>query len=170
MLGGRQALQAYLPQLSSAARDYAVDPSSPDEILMRVATLPSSGAVRNSGATVLIADDDAVAAAVLEATLARHGLACHVAANGDAALDLAKQFRPDAVILDVNMPGRDGFQVLQAIKADPATAKARVLMVTGRAEETDVLRGCVLGTDDYIVKPFKAADVAERVKALLAAS
>jgi DNA-binding response OmpR family regulator len=108
--------------------------------------------------------------ALLEATLTRHGLACHVASNGDAALELARQFRPDAVILDVNMPGRDGFQVLQALKADRATAKARVLMVTGRAEESDVMRGCVLGADDYIVKPFKAADVAERVKTLLAAS
>jgi DNA-binding response OmpR family regulator len=119
---------------------------------------------------VVIADDDPVASAVLEATLSREGFACHVTDNGEEALTLIKQFRPAAVVLDVNMPGRDGFQVLQLLKADPATAGARVLMLTGRGEEEDVLRGCALGSAGYVVKPFKAADVAARVKTLIAAA
>jgi DNA-binding response OmpR family regulator len=90
-----------------------------------------------------------------------------VAADGDEALALTRQFRPEAVVLDVNMPGRDGFQVLQLIKADPATAGARVLLLTGRAEEDDVRRGCALGADDYVLKPFNAAQVAERVRQLI---
>jgi DNA-binding response OmpR family regulator len=118
--------------------------------------------------TVLIADDDPVTSAVLESTLVKEGLTCLLAADGDQALALARQFRPAAVILDVNMPGHDGFQVLQILRADPAMEHARVLMLTGRGEESDVLRGCALGTDGYIVKPFKAADVLERVKTLLA--
>ena len=121
-------------------------------------------------ATILVADDRPEGLALVRAYLHDPSYTIVTAGDGNEALLKVAENHLDLVILDVNMPGRDGFQVLQALRADPATAKARVLMVTGRAEEADVMRGCVLGTDDYIVKPFKAADVAERVKMLLAAS
>jgi CheY-like chemotaxis protein len=152
--------------------DVAIDPCSPQEIVKRLADLEVAGpaAGRTSAATVVIADDDPVASMLLEATLSREGLACHVAGDGEEALALIRQFRPTVVVLDVTMPRRDGFQVLQLLKADPATAPARVLMLTGRGEEEDVRRGAVLGTAGYVLKPFKAADVAERVKTLIAAA
>jgi DNA-binding response OmpR family regulator len=171
VVGSEADLQRYLPALERPARayEYGTDPFSARDLVTRLASLPEVPHAGTAATTILIADDDPITSAVLEATLSRSGLACHIATDGDEALALARHFRPAAVILDVNMPGHDGFQVLQILKADPATAAAHVVMLTGRAEESDVLRGCALGIEDYIVKPFKAADVAERVKALLAA-
>jgi CheY-like chemotaxis protein len=166
-VGSENGLGVYLDILRRADRAFAIQPCSAEELIMRIATLPSSAAVSASGPNVVIADDDPVAAAVLEATLSKEGLACHIATNGEEALALAKQLRPVAVLLDVNMPGRDGFHVLQAIRRDRTIANTPVMMLTGRADEADVRRGCMLGANDYIAKPFTAADVAQRLRALL---
>jgi CheY-like chemotaxis protein len=166
-VGNENGLGGYLDILRRPDRAFAIQPCSAEELIMRIAALPSSAAVSSSGPVVLIADDDPVAAAVLEATLSKEGLACHIATNGDEALALARQLRPVAVLLDVNMPGRDGFHVLQAIRRDRTLAQTRVVMLTGRVDESDVRRGCMLGANDYIGKPFTAADVAQRVMTLL---
>jgi CheY-like chemotaxis protein len=166
-VGSEANLQRYQAALERPARGRAAATCPPAELVGLLEALPPATTVA-AVPIVLIADDDPVTSVVLEAMLSKEGLACHVAADGDEAIALARAFHPDAIILDVNMPGHDGFQVLQILRADPATAGAHVLMLTGRAEESDVLRGCALGADGYIAKPFKSADVAGRLKALLA--
>jgi DNA-binding response OmpR family regulator len=169
MLAGEEDLGKRFHALGRMSRGYAVWPCAASEVVMRLCTLLRMNAdqPRVHVPTVVIADDDPVISAVLETTLARHGFACLVAEDGDEALVLAQQFRPAVVILDVNMPGNDGFSVLRQLKADERTAAARVLMLTGSADPEDVRRGCSLGTDDYVLKPFNAAEVAARVKTLL---
>ena len=156
--------------LSRALRDYALEPSSNDEILLRLSTLVPRAATSTASSpeSVIVADDDVVSLGLLRAALTKVGFTCHLVRDGQAALDLAQRIRPAAIVLDVNMPRRNGFSVLQAVKLDPSTAKSRVLMVTGTAEAEAVRRASTLGADGYIVKPFKAADVAQRLRQLVA--
>jgi two-component system alkaline phosphatase synthesis response regulator PhoP len=90
---------------------------------------------------------------------------CQGAANGPEALERIRQSLPQAAVLDVNMPGMDGYQVLSAIRADKLPV--RVVLLTARQQETDILRGFTLGADDYIVKPFNPLELAARLKRLL---
>ena len=169
VLASEEELRTRVGTLCRIHRGYGVRPCTDAEVVLRLVTLLrlTDDIERPRVRTVVIADDDPVIAAILESTLSRHGFACHVAEDGEEALLLARQFRPDAVILDVNMPNRDGFSVLREIRRDETLAAARVLMLTGRAEQGDVRRGCNLGTDEYVLKPFNASDVAARVKALV---
>lgn len=116
---------------------------------------------------VLVADDDATVVALLSATLSNYGVECQAASDGQEALDLARQLRPDAVVLDVNMPHLDGFAVLAALRNDPALRETPVLMLSARHQEADVLRGFGLGADDYVAKPFNPMELAVRLKRML---
>jgi len=93
---------------------------------------------------------------------------CRVAANGTEALEEIRAHRPHAAVLDVNMPGMDGFEVLATIRAEKIPV--RVILLTARQQEQDVLRGFSLGADDYIVKPFSPMELVARLKRLLVAS
>ena len=86
--------------------------------------------------------------------------------DGDEALQLIHRWRPGVVILDVYMPRRDGFAVLRDVRDSEVTAGTRVLMLTGSGERDHVRRASELGVDGYIVKPFQAAALVARVKAL----
>ncbi len=92
-----------------------------------------------------------------------------VARYGDAALAEIAARPPDLVLLDVMMPGRDGYDVCQAIRADPACARTRIVMLTARSREVEREKGLALGADDYVTKPFSTRALVERVQALLAA-
>jgi CheY-like chemotaxis protein len=116
---------------------------------------------------VLVADDDATVVALLSATLCHYGIDCQAASNGQDALDMARDTRPDALVLDVNMPQLDGFAVLAALRNDPTTAHLAIVMLSARQQETDVLRGFGLGADDYVVKPFNPMELAMRLKRML---
>ena len=87
-----------------------------------------------------------------------------VAADGDAAVLAARAFKPELVILDVMLPGKDGFQVLQALRRE---SEAYVLMLSARAQEIDKIVGLTEGADDYMTKPFSPRELVARVKALL---
>lgn len=115
--------------------------------------------------TVVIADDDPAVVALVAATLANFGMDCHPAANGREALDRIRDLRPQAAVLDLNMPGMDGYQVLSAIRAE--SLPVRVVLLTARQQENDVIRGFTLGADDYVVKPFSPLELAARLKRLL---
>jgi DNA-binding response OmpR family regulator len=115
----------------------------------------------------VIGDNDPSSRTLVHAVLAQEGMQCHAADNGAQALALAKAKCADAVVLDVNMPGLDGFQVLAELKRDPALASMRVILLTTRQAEADVLRGFGLGADDYVTKPFSPLELAARVKRLL---
>ena len=114
-----------------------------------------------------LGDADTAASTLLHAVLAQEGIDCHVAENGVNTLALAKAKQADAVMVDVSLPGLDGFQVLAELKRDPAMSNTVTILLTARQAEADVLRGFGLGADDYITKPFSPMEVVARLKRFL---
>ena len=113
---------------------------------------------------VLVVEDEPYIAEVLEAYLRREGMRTERAVDGPEALRLHQGIRPDLVLLDVQLPGLDGLEVLRQIRVKQSTP---VILVTARAEDLDKLLGLKLGADDYVVKPFNPLEVVARVKAVL---
>jgi DNA-binding response OmpR family regulator len=114
---------------------------------------------------VVIADDDMHVLAVVRGALQSLGMECHCATSGPEALDLICQLGPRAAVLDVSMPGMDGFEVLTAIRH--AAMPVKVIMLTAHQQQRDILRGFELGADDYVVKPFNSLELAARIKRFL---
>lgn len=115
-------------------------------------------------ATILLVEDESELVKVLRAYLEGAGFTVLTAARGDTGLSIWEYKRPDAVILDLNLPGMDGLDVARAIRRKADTP---ILMVTARVEEADQLIGLELGADDYITKPFSPRVVVARLRALL---
>jgi DNA-binding response OmpR family regulator len=120
-----------------------------------------------SGEIVLVADDDDDILLLVTTRLRRDGFDVVAARNGDEALALAKERRPAVAVLDIGMPGLDGLEVLQRIRADEQLTGTRVLLLTAKAQESDVRRGYDAGADAYVRKPFSPADLSARVRELL---
>jgi DNA-binding response OmpR family regulator len=114
---------------------------------------------------ILIVEDNADLALGLRNNLEIEGYAVEVAADGPAGLRRALDGSPDLVILDVMLPGMDGFRVLRALREEKRTMP--VLVLTARGEEADKVRGLKLGSDDYVTKPFGLLELLARVEALL---
>jgi CheY-like chemotaxis protein len=168
VLGAEEALQPLAPLLRKAGRSFVVYPCPASEVRLRVAMLlPATGEVQ-ARQTIVIADDDRVTRAMIEAWLVKEGFTCHSAGDGEEALSLTRRLRPAAVILDLYMPRRNGLAVLKEIREDANIAGTRVLMLTGSAEQENVRRASALHADGYLVKPFQAAKLMERIKTLLA--
>ncbi len=117
--------------------------------------------------TILVADNEADVLALVQSGLARDGYRILTASDGQAALELARQELPDLCVLDVMMPKLTGFEVTQALRAENATRAIRVILLTARSHETDVVRGFDSGVDDYVMKPFSPQELRMRVRALL---
>jgi two-component system, OmpR family, response regulator AdeR len=115
-------------------------------------------------ALVLIAEDEAEIADILTAYLQRSGLRTQHASDGQQALALHRELKPDLLLLDVQMPGLDGWKVLSEIRSRGDTP---VIMLTALDQDIDKLMGLRLGADDYVVKPFNPAEVVARVQAVL---
>jgi DNA-binding response OmpR family regulator len=118
-------------------------------------------------AVILVADDDDDILLLVTTRLRRDGHEVVSASRGDDALALAREIRPALAVLDVGMPGLDGIEVLEQIRADEALAGTRVLLLTAKAQESDVRRGYAGGADAYVKKPFSPAELSTRVKELL---
>jgi DNA-binding response OmpR family regulator len=116
-------------------------------------------------ATILIVDDEYAVARGIQYALEQEGYQVTVAGSGEEALAVAGELAPDLVVLDVRMPGIDGFETLRRLRADGS--KAPVLMLTARDEEMDKVIGLEMGADDYMTKPFGLRELLSRVKALL---
>ena len=116
---------------------------------------------------ILIVDDDVDAATAAALVLRRAGHAVDVCHSGRDALQHAGQALFDLILLDINMPGMDGWEVLRILKADPATAPIPVAMFSVRGEVRDKVHGLQNGALDYIGKPFAVDELAERVDAIL---
>jgi DNA-binding response OmpR family regulator len=99
--------------------------------------------------------------------LRRDGFEIIEARTGNEALVLAQTRRPDVAVLDVGMPGLDGLEVLERIRADDVLSGMRVLLLTAKAQESDVRRGYDAGADAYVRKPFSPAELSARVRELL---
>ena len=116
-------------------------------------------------ATILIIDDDSEVVERLATTLRYQGFAVGTAATGPAGLARARAVRPDVVLLEVKLPGMDGFGVLRRLRADGIDAP--VVFLTAYTSLADKVRGLSVGGDDYIVKPFSLEEVLARVRAIL---
>ncbi len=116
-------------------------------------------------ATILIVDDEYAVARGIQYALEQEGYQVSVAGSGEEALALATDLAPDLVVLDVRMPGMDGFETLRRLRAEGS--KAPVLMLTARDEEMDKVIGLEMGADDYMTKPFGLRELLSRIKALL---
>jgi signal transduction histidine kinase len=114
---------------------------------------------------VLVADDSVVLRAVLRERLDPRRFTVVEARDGEEALSLAREVRPDVVLLDILMPKKDGYEVLQALKADPSLDHIPVVFLTVRTSIEDVVRGLMLGAHDYLRKPFDVAELLARVTA-----
>jgi len=118
--------------------------------------------------TVLVADDDEDILQLVSFRLERAGYTVVTAGDGQQALAAARQHQPDLAVLDVMMPGLNGYEVTRQLRADPATAAIPVILLTARVQEADVSRGFEAGADDYLRKPFSPQELRSRVQALLA--
>lgn len=116
---------------------------------------------------ILIVDDEPNIVISLEYLMKKEGFEVAVANDGDTALAMVAQFRPDLVLLDVMMPKKSGYEVCQQMRADPALAGIKVLMLTAKGRESEVAKGIALGADAYVTKPFSTKDLVARVKAML---
>jgi putative two-component system response regulator len=116
---------------------------------------------------VLIVDDDAANLSLLDRLITRLGYTTATAADGEAALAAVGRERPDVVLLDVNMPRLDGFEVCRRLKGDPATRLIPVVLLTSLAAVEDRVRGIDAGADDFLSKPFVAVELEARVRSLV---
>lgn len=116
-------------------------------------------------ATILIVDDEYAVARGLQYALEQEGYQVTIAGSGEEALSVATDLAPDLVVLDVRMPGMDGFETLRRLRG--GGSKAPVLMLTARDEEMDKVIGLEMGADDYMTKPFGLRELLSRIKALL---
>lgn len=113
---------------------------------------------------VLVVDDEPAIVRLVRATLERDGVAVATASRGEEALTLVEQERPDLVVLDVMMPGIDGFETLRRMRAH---SQVPVIMLTARVADADKIRGFQSGADDYLTKPFNPDELSARVAAVL---
>ncbi|MBE3589007.1 MAG: response regulator transcription factor [Thermoanaerobacteraceae bacterium] len=116
---------------------------------------------------ILVVDDEASIVELIRYTLEREGYRVFAAEDGQAALKLAFEVNPDLIILDIMLPGKDGFEVCQLLRSDVRTNNIPVLILSARGDVVDRVLGLELGADDYITKPFSPRELAARVKANL---
>ena len=114
---------------------------------------------------VLIVDDDDAVLTMLYKVIKSNGIEADTCSNGEAALDLVARHSYDLILLDINMQGMDGFQVIEALRKQGI--KTPIIILSGRAEDYDMLYGLDIGADDYITKPFNPIIVGAKVKALI---
>jgi len=116
---------------------------------------------------ILVVDDDRSIVKVLRGYLEQSGYQVLTAYDGEAALRTLRRDRPDLVVLDLMMPGCDGWEITRLVRADSALAALPIILLTARVDDGDKIFGLELGADDYITKPFNAREVVARVNALL---
>ncbi len=118
-------------------------------------------------ATILVIDDDELVSRTLQRTLKLYDYQVMVANSGPEGLQLARRHRPDLFVLDIMMPGMDGYQVCRQIRGDPLLADLPVLFLTAKGKDEDKIEGFRAGADDYLSKPFNMEELQLRVKAIL---
>jgi DNA-binding response OmpR family regulator len=119
------------------------------------------------GKKVLIADDEPNIVTALEFLLERNGYEVYIARNGDAALKLVEQHRPDLVLLDVMMPVKSGFEVCQRMRERADWRDIKIIMLTAKGRDVEMSKGLSLGADSYITKPFSTQELVAKINGLL---
>ena len=116
---------------------------------------------------VLIADDEPNIVVSLEFLMQQCGYEIHTVANGNDALRVAREFRPDLMLLDIMLPLKNGFEVCQVMRETPELNRVKIVMLTAKGRDIEVTKGLALGADAYITKPFATRELLETVKRLL---
>ena len=116
---------------------------------------------------ILVVDDDKQIVRLLQSYLQQEGFSVLTAFDGDEALHKLRSERPDCVLLDLMLPGKDGWEITRIVRGDSTLASTPILMLTARVEDEDKIEGIEIGADDYVTKPFNPREVVVRVKALL---
>jgi len=188
LIGIRDQLLDLDPTVLPRAADLLIDGWQPEEALIRLGhALTRAALVKVQSAAiaeapkqnygmpmpraidreteVLLADDDLTVRMVTRTLMQNAGIKCRMACDGNEALQAIRDCRPTAAILDVNMPGMDGYEVLAAIRSE--MLPVRVILLTARQQEADITRGFTLGADDYVVKPFNPSELLARIKRYL---
>ncbi|GAB6062748.1 GGDEF domain-containing response regulator [Deferrisoma palaeochoriense] len=143
-------------------------PPDPDAVIAAAEQARSQGrAGPQTIPRVLVVDDDQSVVLLGSHVVTSLGMIPLVAFDGREAVEKVERFHPDLVLLDINMPDMDGFQVIEALKADPRTALIPIIVFSARTEDTDKVRALKLGADDYVTKPFSIPELAARVDRLL---
>lgn len=116
---------------------------------------------------ILIADDEPNILISLEYLMKREGYEVLLARDGDEAMAAIRRERPALVLLDVMMPGKTGFEVCDAVRADDSLTATKIVLLTAKGRDTDIAKGMALGATAYITKPFSTKELAQRVRELL---
>jgi DNA-binding response OmpR family regulator len=116
---------------------------------------------------VLIADDEPNIVLSLEFLMKQAGYEIRVVHDGEEALRVVREWKPDLVLLDIMLPLRDGFEVCQKIREDPETAETRIIMITAKGREVEIAKGLALGADAYVTKPFSTKELVAQVRQTL---
>ena len=178
IIGERDEVLGHAFSLAGAAHEFIIRPWTREDFYLRAFMVlrnapsvavdqPGRNAAARTEPTIIVADDDRTTIMMVQSILRTWKINCRVAHNGKDALELTKEIRPDALLLDVGMPDMDGFQVLAALRADPATRTTPIVMLTAAQSENEIVRGFDLGADDYITKPFRAHEMLARLKRLV---
>lgn len=116
---------------------------------------------------ILVVDDDRQIVRLVRSYLEQAGYEVHVAYEGESALHAIRSEKPDLVVLDLMLPGRDGWEITRIVRADKHLAGTPIIMLTARVEDADRIEGLELGADDYVPKPFNPREIVARVRAVL---
>ncbi len=116
---------------------------------------------------VLIADDEPNIVISLEFLMKQNGYEVRVAHNGEEALQETARFQPDLILLDVMLPLRDGFEVCQTIRENPAWQEIKIIMLTAKGREVEIAKGLAVGANAYVTKPFSTKELVAQVRAAL---
>lgn len=116
---------------------------------------------------VLVVDDDHEVVRLMRAYLERAGYEVLVAYEGETAVYTLRHEKPDLILLDLMLPGRDGMEITRLVRSDPQLAHIPIIMLTARVDDTDKIVGLEMGADDYVTKPYNPREVVARVRARL---
>ena len=116
---------------------------------------------------VLIVDDEPNVVVSLQFLMEQQGYRVLVAERGEDALDLIYQYKPDLVLLDIMLPGIDGYEVCEIVRLNPDYRNIKIIFITARGREEEIAKGMSLGADAYITKPFSNAELVAQVKTVL---
>jgi DNA-binding response OmpR family regulator len=116
---------------------------------------------------ILIVDDELDVVIPIQFLMEQQGYSVMIAQRGEDALDLIYQYKPDLVLLDIMLPGIDGWQVCEIIRLNPNYREIKVIFLTARGRKEEIAKGLALGADAYITKPFSNAELVAKVKELL---
>ena len=116
---------------------------------------------------ILIVDDEPSVVVAIQFLMEQQGYRVMIAERGEDALDLIYQYKPDLVLLDIMLPGIDGYEVCEIVRLNPKYRKIKIIFLTAKGREEEIAKGLALGADAYIIKPFSDIELVATVKEIL---